>query len=692
MKKYLLSCTCLAFMAACSPSTNTPADDTSAATQDTATEVVAAQLGDWGIETQNISETVVPGDDFFSYVNEGWLNSTEIQPGFSSNGSFRELRQISEDRVNGIIANLMTTETADGTPEQQVRDLYASFMDLDQVELLGLTPIQADLDAALSIASYEDLARLMGSPGHGSVFNGGVGIDSGNPTRYLYHMSQGGLSLGNKDYYLRDDERLEQFRGAYIDYIETLFSMAGIDNARQRAEDVMALETAIAELHWTPVESRDAVATYNLVTREELSEYAPGFHWGAFLDADLVGDENEFVLAQNTAMQAIAAMIETVPLETWQSYMAINLINGATGQLPDAYGQASFDFYSRTLRGVEERRARDLRAVARLNGSMGESLGRIYVEQYFPPEYKAQMEELVGYLRQALRERIETLEWMDDETRVQALYKLENFTPKIGYTDHWRDFSDLEIRADDLYGNSRRIGDWYRRYSRSRLGGPIREWEWGMSPQTVNAYYSSDRNEIVFPAAILQPPFFDPNADPAVNFGGIGGVIGHEMGHGFDDQGSQSDGDGVLRNWWTDSSRTAFEGRANMIVEQYNGYSPLEGMTVNGELTLGENIGDIGGLSMAHRAYQLYLADHPEDDREIDGFTTDQRLFLGWGQVWRYMYTEDALRARLLGDPHSPAQYRVNGTLRNMDQWYDAFGVTEEHSLYLAPEDRVSIW
>ncbi|MDG1418945.1 MAG: M13 family metallopeptidase [Maricaulis sp.] len=689
MKKYLLSGACIALLAACNPAAETGSSDQATMTSDAPQD---AQLGDWGIETANISETVSPGDDFFRYVNEGWLATAEIQPGFSSNGSFRELRQVSEDRINTIIAELRETGGEPGTPEQQVGDLYTSYMDLDRIEELGLTPIQGDIDDALQLSSYSELARLMGSPGHGSVFGGGVSIDSGDPTRYLYHMSQGGLSLGNRDYYLREDERQEEFRVAYVTYLTTLFEMAGIDNARGRAEDVMALETAIAEIHWTPVQSRDSVATYNLMTREELHAYAPGFDWDAFLEADMVGGENEFVLRQNTAMQQIAAMIETVPLETWQSYMAINVINGATGNLPDAYGQLSFEFYSGTLRGVEERRPRDRRAVQRINGSMGEPLGQIYANRHFPPEYKAQMEELVEYLGRALAERIETLEWMDDETRVQALYKLENFTPKIGYPDVWRDFSDLEIRPDDLHGNTRRIGNWFRTYSRSRLGGPIRDWEWGMNPQTVNAYYSRSRNEIVFPAAILQPPFFDPNADAAVNFGGIGGVIGHEMGHGFDDQGSRSDGDGVLRNWWSDASREAFEARTGMIVAQYSEFSPLEGLNVNGALTLGENIGDIGGLSMAYRAYQLYLEDHPEENVTLGGFTPDQRIFLGWGQVWRYMFTDDALRARLIGGPHSPPRYRVNGTLRNMDIWYEAFDVTEDNDLYLPPEERVSIW
>jgi putative endopeptidase len=381
-----------------------------------------------------------------------------------------------------------------------------------------------------------------------------------------------------------------------------------------------------------------------------------------------------------------------MPVETWQEWLTFRYLSGNRNRLTPEFYERSFDFYNRTLSGVEEPRPLDARGIQYVNGSIGMAVGQIYVERHFPPEYKAQMEVLVEYLGRALRERIETLEWMDDETRVQALDKFEKFTPKIGFPDQWPDYADIEIRADDLFGNTERINAWFRADSRARLRGPIREWEWGMVPQQVNAYYSPTANEIVFPAAILQGPFFDPFADPAVNFGGIGAVIGHEMGHGFDDQGSRSDGDGVLRDWWTEASRANFDERTDRLVAQYDAFSPIEDENVNGRLSLGENIGDVGGLSMAHRAYQLYLEDHGGEAPVLDGFTGDQRFYMAWAQVWRNLYTEQALVQQLRRGPHSPAQYRINGAVRNQDAWYAAFGITEEHDLYLAPEERVSIW
>ena len=398
------------------------------------------------------------------------------------------------------------------------------------------------------------------------------------------------------------------------------------------------------------------------------------------------------VIRQDTAIQSLATLFTEVPVETWQDWMTFRYLSSNRGSLTPDFYERSFDFYDRTLSGVDEPRPLESRGVQYVNGAMGMALGQIYVGRYFPPEYKAQMEVLVDYLGMALRERLETLEWMDEETRAGAIDKFENFTPKIGYPDQWPDYSSIEIRPDDLFGNSERISAWARADSRARLRGPIRHWEWGMTPQTVNAYYSPTANEIVFPAAILQGPFFDPYADPAVNFGGIGAVIGHEMGHGFDDQGSRSDGDGVLRDWWTDDSRGNFDARTDQLAAQYSEFSPIEGEFVNGRLSLGENIGDVGGLSMAHRAYQLYLADHGGEAPVLDGFTGDQRFYMAWGQVWRNLYTEQALVRQLRQGPHSPAQYRINGALRNQDGWYEAFGITEEHDLYLPPEERVSIW
>ncbi|WP_417492260.1 M13 family metallopeptidase [Maricaulis sp.] len=691
MKKLLLGSACLVLLAACNPAAEPPADD-AADVNTAAVETATPALGDWGIETRHISETVAPGDDFFRYVNEGWLDTTEIPPGFSNFGSFSELALSAEERIDTIIADVSATENPAGSVEQQVGDLYASYMNTDRLNELGLSPARPGLDRIAAAQSHDDIIDLFGASGFASLFGAGVGRDAGNPDTYVVYIRQSGLGMPDRDYYLRDDERFDGYRTAYVEYMADVLGMIGEENGSERARAVLELETAIAGIHWTRAESRNRVASYNPMTVEELEAYAPGFDWTRFMTALDFADQDHVVVSQNTAVQSLAALFREIPVETWQDYLMLHYMSSNSNELDEAFYERNFDFWSRTLSGTDEPRARDRRGIQYVNRPLGQAIGRIYVERHFPAENKAQMEDLVAYLRRALGERIETLEWMDDETRAEALDKLAKFTPKIAYPDQWPDFSSIEIRPDDLFGNSERISAWYRADSRARLNGPIRDWEWGMSPQTVNAYYSSTANEIVFPAAILQGPFFDPNADPAVNFGGIGAVIGHEMGHGFDDQGSQSDGDGLLRNWWTEFSREQFDARTDQIVAQYEEFSPVEGMHVNGRLTLGENIGDIGGLSMAYRAYHMYLDEHGGEAPVIDGFTGDQRFFMAWAQVWRRLYTEDSLVSRLTTDPHSPSQYRTNGVVRNMDVWYEAFGVTEDNELYLPPEERVSVW
>lgn len=695
----------MALLSGCSPQSDTgndAADDTAMhddmSSDDSSTDLAAmdegdAALGDFGVETQYISDTVDPGDDFYRFVNEGWIDTAELPQGFSSLSGFTELFLSTEERVQGLINEAAAREGADGTPEQQIGALYRSYMDTDRLEELGLTPIQDEINQVLASETHEDIARWMGRPIHNSIVGLGVTIDPGDPTRYVISTAQSGLGLPNRDYYLREDEPFPGHREAYVDYIEGVFNRAGIDRGRERAEDILALETAIAQIHWTPAQRRDRVANYHLMTVEELQDYAPGFNWMPFLEELGVADQEEIIVGTDTAVQGEAQLFAETPVDTWRSYLAFHFINSQAGLLSSEWDDARFAFFGTRLNGTEEQRERDMRAVQYVNGSVGELLGQIYVEQHFPADYKDQMEELVGYLRAAFRDRLSTIEWMDDETREEAYDKLEAFIPKIGYPDQWRDYSDLVLRDDDLIGNARRTGEWFWDYSRSRLGGPIRTWEWGMSPQTVNAYYSSTRNEIVFPAAILQPPFFDPYADAAVNFGAIGGVIGHEMGHGFDDQGSRSDGTGMLRNWWTDFAREQFDARTGALTAQYNDFSPIEGINVNGELTLGENIGDLGGLSIARHAYQMYLNDHAGGESPvIDGYTGDQRFFMAWAQVWRNIRTDESLQRQLLTDPHSPGQYRVNGVVRNMDAWYEAFSVTEDDELYLPPDQRISIW
>ena len=703
MKTYWLGGVCAALLlAACSEPVDAPAENTedtasgAAMTDGTSgTDTVMAEadprLGEFGVETQHISETVDPGDDFFTYVNEGWLETAEYPPGFSSLNGFTELYLETEARIEEIIQRSANGNPAPDTPEYQIGTLYNDFLNTDRIEELGLTPLQADIDGILASQTHEDIARWFGRPSQMSMFSMGVTIDPGDPTRYVISTGQAGLGLPNRDYYLREDDPFPGHREAYVDYMTGLFDRAGIDNGRERAEDILALETAIAEIHWDRAQVRDRIANYNLMTVDELIEFAPGFDWRAFLEEEDVAGQEEIIVNTDTAVQALAQLFSETPVETLRSYLAFHFIDNHTAMLPEAYDTASFEFYGRRLNGTEEQRPRELRAVQFVNGQLGELIGQVYVEEHFPPEYREQMTELVEYLRRAFADRLETLEWMDDETRAEAFDKLEAFIPKIGYPTQWRDYSSIEMEPGQLIANSNAVGDWGRADSRSRLGGPIRQWEWFMSPQTVNAYYSSQRNEIVFPAAILQAPFFDPHADMAVNFGAIGGVIGHEMGHGFDDQGSRSDGTGLQRNWWTEFARNEFESRTAVLEEQYNGFCPIEGDCVRGAQTMGENIGDLGGLSIALHAYRMYLEDHGGGE-EIDGFTPEQRFFMGWAQVWRGIQTEDSMRNRLITGVHSPNQYRVNGVVRNMDAWYDAFGVTEEDALYLAPENRVSIW
>lgn len=698
MKRFWLSVAAAALIAGCGPQTEsadtddgTEAAGGEAAMADETTETAEATLGEWGVETQHVSESIDPGDDFFRYVNEGWLDTAEFPPGFSSLNGFTELFLQTEERVEGIIQRAAATDPAPGTAEYQIGTLYNDFLNTDRIEELGLTPLQATLDDVMAAETHEDVARWFGRPSHMSMFGLGVTIDPGDPTRYVISTGQAGLGLPNRDFYLRDDEPFPGHRAAYVDYMAGVFDRAGIDNGRQRAEDILALETAIAEIHWTRAQTRDRIANYNLMTVEELTEFAPGFDWVAFLEEDGTEGQEEIIVNTDTAVQSLATLFSETPVETFRSYLAFHYIDNHTAMLPAAYDEASFEFYGRRLNGTEEQRPRELRAVQYVNGQLGELIGQVYVDEYFPPDYRDQMTELVEYLRRAFADRLETLEWMDDETRAEAFDKLEAFIPKIGYPTQWRDYSTIDVEPGQLIANSHAVRDWNHTDSRSRLGGPIRQWEWFMSPQTVNAYYSSQRNEIVFPAAILQPPFFDPNADMAVNFGAIGGVIGHEMGHGFDDQGSRSDGTGLQRNWWTEFAREQFENRTAVLQEQYSGFCPVEGDCVRGDQTMGENIGDLGGLSIALHAYRMYLDDHGGGE-EINGFTPEQRFFMGWAQVWRGIRTEDSMRNRLITGVHSPNQYRVNGVVRNMDDWYEAFNVTEGDDLYLPPDQRVNIW
>lgn len=646
-------------------------------------------LGEWGIETRYVATDIAPGDDFFRYVNQGWLNSVELPQGFPRIDSFLEVTLRSEAQIQAII----TAADDNDIGGQQIQALYQSYLDEERIEKLGLTPIRAELRNILQLSGRSEVARWMAKPMQHSVVRISVQLDAKVPDRHTLVLRQSGLGLPDRAYYLDDGAVYSSARRDYAHYIQATLERAGIDWAEQRAADIVAFETRLAESHWSAEALRDRIKNYRPMSQQELIAFAPGFDWASFLDERQVRDQQRLIVESASALQAAADLVEQTPLDTLRAYLLFHCIDNHAPLLSREFADAHFAFYSTRLNGIDEMRPRELRAQRFVDSSLGEVLGRLYVQRHFPETHKAEVEKYIGYIRQAFQQRLQQSPWMDAKTREQALAKLERFTTKVGYPDHWRDFSAIEIRPTDLIGNHQRIMTWYWNDARAKLKQPRREWEWGMNPQDVNAYYSSTRNEIVFPAAILQPPFFDPAADPAVNFAAIGAVIGHEIGHGFDDQGSLSDGEGRLSDWWTPASRQQFELRTAKLVKQYSAYEPLEGLFLNGQLKLGENIGDLGGLSTAYAAYRNFVEQELGGKAPVlDGFTGDQRFFMSWAQQWRSKQTDSFLRNHVLTRPHSPPQYRVNGVLRNMDAWYEAFGVTEQHELYLPPAERVRIW
>lgn len=660
----------------------------SAAHADTAPDQ-QPMLGRWGIETRYLSQAVAPGDDFFRYVNEGWLNSVAIPQGFPRIDSFLEVALRTEHQLQTIITQADKREPGG----QQIRALYQSYMDEQRIDKLGLAPIRAELRSILQLSSHGEVARWMARPMQHSIASISVQLDARYPDRYVLTLGQSGLGLPDRVYYLDDSAVYTSARRDYARFIEETLARAGIEWAEQRAADIVAFETGLAKVHWSAEARRDRIKNYRPMSQPKLMALAPGFDWAAFLHERQVGDQERLNVETSTALQASAELVSQTPLDTLRSYLLFHFIDNHAPLLPSEFADAHFAFYSTRLNGIEEMRPRELRAQRLIDSLLGEVLGRLYAQRHFPEAHKAGLQKMIGYIREAFRERLQQSPWMDAATRAEALAKLEHFSVKVGYPDRWRDFSRLEIRPGDLVGNQHRILAWHWQDARSKLSQPRRSWEWSMNPQDVNAYYSSVRNEIVFPAAILQPPFFDPAADPAVNFAAIGAVIGHEIGHGFDDQGSLADGEGRLRDWWTATSRQEFERRTAALIKQYGSYQALDGLNVNGQLTLGENIGDLGGLSTAYAAYRNYVAQEQGSEAPVlDGFTGDQRFFMSWAQQWRSKQTDSYLRNRVLTRPHSPPRLRVNGVLRNMDAWYEAFGVTEAHELYLPPAERVHIW
>ena len=647
-----------------------------------------------GIDLDNFDKSVRPQDDFFEFVNGQWLKTTEMPADKSTYGAFVQLIDESEKNLRAIIeeAAKMPSRKA-GSNEQKVGDFYQGYMDSTLVEKLGLQPLEEDLARVQKVNSKDDLIKLMAyfqKVGVQRPFFYFVNQDNKNSTEYIGYLNQGGLGMPDRDYYFNEADKFKSIRAKYLAYVETLLTLAGQSDAVAKARRIMEIETAIAKSQWTRVENRDRDKTYNKFDLAKLQDLTPAFNWKLLLSEAGLANSKDLVVRQPSYFEAFGKQFASTSLDDWKTYYTYKLLNGAADLLPSAFVNAQFDFYGKTLRGTEALEPRWKRAVAGVEEALGEVVGKIYVERHFKPEAKARMEQLVANLKLSMKERILGLEWMQEQTKKQALAKLEKFNTKIGYPNQWKDYSKLEIKKTELLWNSKRSNIVEYERMISKLGQPIDRAEWLMTPQQVNAYYNSTMNEIVFPAAILQPPFFDMNADDAVNYGGIGGVIGHEITHGFDDQGRKSDGDGNLRDWWTEKDGQEFVARSQVMVEQYKQFTPIDTMHVNGKLTLGENIGDLGGLTVAYYAYKKSL--NGKAAPVIDGYSGEQRFFIGWAQVWCTKYRDDELRNRLLTDVHSPSRYRTNGVLANMPEFYAAFDVKEGDGLYRPPEKRVKIW
>lgn len=659
-----------------------------------ASPLAAAEPLKSGIDKSNISQTIKPGQDFYQYVNDGWLKSTQIPADKSNFGAFSILDDNTLAAVRGIIEEAAGDKQATaGSDRQKVGDFYRTYMDVAGRNKAGIEPIRGMLDAVAAVKDKHEimpLAALLYRQGVGSVFNVYVEPDAKKSEQYAVYVGQSGISLPDRDYYLKSDDRNKTMQAALREYVRDLLTTVGTSDAEKSAQSVYELEAKLAELQWTNVQNRDPQATYNKKTHTELASQHPNLNWPKFVSGLGFEKEASSVVQQVSFIEGVAGLVESVPLDTWKNYFTYQVIDAYAPVLTEQLERRHFEFHDKTISGVAEQKAMWRRGVEATNRVLGEVVGKLYVEKYFAPEAKARMLQLVENLKKAAAERIDKLEWMGPATKAQARQKLAKFTTKIGYPDKWKDYSKLTIAGDSIATNMMRSSAFEIDRQMTRLGGPIDRTEWLMTPQTINAYYNPVMNEIVFPAAILQPPFFNMAADDAVNYGGIGAVIGHELSHGFDDQGSQYDGDGNLRKWWTSEDRDEFERRAKTLVGQYNTYKPFEDMNVNGELTLGENIGDLGGLNFAYTAYKNSLGGKPAET--IDGTTGDQRFFYGWGQVWRRLYREPELRRRLLDDPHSPSQYRVNGIVSNMDAFYEAFDIKPGDAMYIAPEKRVRIW
>ena len=686
-RRFRAACCALAVLLALAACSNAPPK----AAAPVAPAGTPAEIPPWGLDLGMRDTAVKPGDDFYRYADGHWLDTHQIPADRTRWSSFDELDERSQQQVLSIVQAL-PADAPEGSDAQKVGDYYRAFIDSAAIEQKGLAPARAGLDAVAAAKNHHDLTRLMGRVDLGltAPLRLAITTDQKNPDRYMVVVTQSGLGLPDRDYYLKDDAVYAALRAKYVVHIGRMLTLAGEPNTAAQAQSILEVETRIAKLHWAAAKRRERDLTYNPRTRPELEQMAPGFFWETLLATEGVDVQPQFVVRELDAVQSLAQLFLQVPVDTWRSYFRYHYLVSVAPLLPRAFDEESFDFYRRTLKGQQQQRERSKRAVEALDSDLGEAVGALYVERFFPASSREQVRALVENLRASYAERIQHLPWMTPATKKVALEKLAAFHPKLGYPDKWRDYSALSIVKGDAFGNSVRanVFEWHREVE--RLGNPTDRAEWGMTPQTINAYYNPTFNEVVFPAAILQPPFFDPHADAAVNYGGIGAVIGHEMGHGFDDQGSKSDARGVLHTWWEAADTAAFRQRTDSLAAQYDRFEALPALNVNGRLTLGENIGDLGGVSVALEAYHRSLGGQPAPVR--DGLTGEQRFFLAYAQIWHSLDRDEALRSQVLSNPHSPPRFRVNGVVRNIDAWYGAFDVQPGDKLYLAPDERVRIW
>ena len=653
--------------------------------------IVSTKLGS-GIDRAGMDKSVRPQDDLFLAVNGTWVKNTEIPADKSAWGTFYELRDRTDHQVRELVEGLQAKDPAPGTNARKVNDYFRAFLDEAAIDKAGLAPIEASLK---DVDSIKDAGMLVGLMGHWQgVVRTPLQVDANpdldDPSVYIADFRQGGLGLPDRDYYLKTDERFAKARTAYTDYLTKLFSLAGDADATAHAAQVLALETKIATAQWPREQTRDPKLGHNPKTPAELEALAPGFDWNTFEAQSQLAPGKIIVVRQPSYVTALAGLVKSEPLDTWKLYLKARRLDGAANVLPKGFRDASYDFHDVAITGLKQQQPRWQQGVAQTNGALGEAIGQLYVGQYFPPAYKARMQALVANLIKAYSQSIDGLTWMSPATKKEAHLKLSKYNVKIGYPDAWRDYTALEVKPGDALGNADRGEAFDYRRQIVRVGGPVERGEWGMTPQTINAYYNGNMNEIVFPAAILQPPFFNVAADDAVNYGAIGAVIGHEISHGFDDKGSQLDGDGRLRNWWTDEDRKAFDAVTGRLVAQYSAYEPLPGQHLNGKLTLGENIADLSGLQIAYKAWKLSLGGKPAG--KIDGLTGEQRFIYGFAQVWRSKVRDERELQLITTDPHSPGQFRADGATINADAFHDAFHTKPGDKMWKAPDERLRLW